>query len=180
METYHKFRAFVVARSDAHLGHATAIRIDSDKDGIGGAHCTPPLVCVERLNVVLLKTSSKITRSNTTQLSQTARLVSFVENLEALELALVLPVRAVGHVVAFQHLLVRQPGAVIADAPGLDGHEKGLAILVLLLDELGVVIELVCESKGQSRKKTTTTLPKGVEIARRAVSVSSSIGRMVS
>lgn len=61
--------------------------------------------------------------------------------------------RRVLNVVALDHVLVRQQGAVIADATGLDGLEKGLAVFILLLDELRVVVELVeGRRNGQERR----------------------------
>ncbi len=55
----------------------------------------------------------------------------------------VLPVSTILDVVTFNHLFVRQPRAVIAHTTSLDGLEEGVAILILLLNELGVVVEFV-------------------------------------
>jgi hypothetical protein len=55
--------------------------------------------------------------------------------------------------VTLDHQVVRQEGAVIAYSASLDGLEEGLAILVLLLDELRVVVEFIerCRN-GQQRR----------------------------
>jgi hypothetical protein len=47
------------------------------------------------------------------------------------------------HMVALNHLLMGQPRAVIADTTSLDGLEEGVAILILLLNELGIVVEFI-------------------------------------
>lgn len=58
----------------------------------------------------------------------------------------------VRHVVAFDHLLVGEALAFFADTTGSHGLEEGPAVLVLLLDELGVVVELVVRgANGQER-----------------------------
>lgn len=49
----------------------------------------------------------------------------------------------VRNVVTFNHILIREQPAILTDTTSLDGLEKGVAILVLLLNELGVVIEFV-------------------------------------
>ncbi len=77
--------------------------------------------------------------------------------------------RRILNVVALDHVLVRQEGAVITDAPkkeirekkgdlaasspSLDGLEKGLSVFILLLDELGIIVEFVEGSRnGQQRR----------------------------
>ena len=60
---------------------------------------------------------------------------------------------AVWDVVAFDHLLVGQARAFFADASSTDGFEEGLAVLILLLHELGVVVKLIvgradCQERG--------------------------------
>lgn len=61
------------------------------------------------------------------------------------------PVR---HVVAFDHLLVGEALAFFTDATSTDGLEEGLAMLILLLHQLGVVVELIVgrtDRTGQER-----------------------------
>jgi hypothetical protein len=55
-------------------------------------------------------------------------------------------------VVTFDHLLVGEQAALIADSAGPDRLEEGPAMLVFLLHELGVVVELVVRgADGQKR-----------------------------
>jgi|WetSurMetagenome_2_1015567.scaffolds.fasta_scaffold00112_30 hypothetical protein len=88
----------------------------------------------------------------------------------------------VWHVVAFDHLLVREALAFFADTTGPDRLEEGLPMLVLLLHELRVVVELIVrgtDGPGITRLRrrwgNRTCL-----MAKRDVPVSSSMGTMVS
>ena len=108
-------------------------------------------VSKEFLNVFLLEARCIVAGSHSDELAHTSGFIAFEQDLEALELVRVLPMSRVELVIAFEHLVVRQTHAVVAGASRLDGPEEGLAILVLLLDELGVVVELV-EGRGNGQE----------------------------
>ena len=141
--TYDEVESRVVARGNGHLGCTSAIWIDSQVQGFGRDDCVPCLILKECVDVLLGKARRKVTGGDTTQLTQTTGFVSLKENLQTSELCLVLPMRSVLDVLALDHLLVVEPRAVIADTTCLDGFEEGLTVFILLLDQLGVVVELV-------------------------------------
>jgi hypothetical protein len=67
--------------------------------------------------------------------------------------------RSVWNVVTFDHLFVGQAAAFIADTTGAYRLEKGPPMLVLLLHELGVVVELVL--RGTARGGSETVRRRG-------------------